>query len=137
MLLMLDTNICIYGMKRTPDSDRILRRISGRSYGEIVISSVTASELAFGVENSHPKFRSENLEKLNDWLGLFSVLDYPASAMMDYAKLKLEALKAGHKLGAYDVMIAAHALHVGATLVTNDDNFSGMRGLKTVNWLTD
>lgn len=137
MLLMLDTNICIYGMKRTPDSDRILRRISGRSYGEIVISSVTASELAFGVENSHPKFRGENLEKLNDWLGLFSVLDYPASAMMDYAKLKFEALKAGHKLGAYDVMIAAHAHHVGATLVTNDDNFSGMRGLKTVNWLTD
>jgi len=34
-------------------------------------------------------------------------------------------------------MIAAHAFHVGATLVTNDDNFSGMRGLKTVNWLTD
>jgi len=137
MLLMFDTNICVYGMKRTPNSNRILRRISGRSYGEIVISSVTASELAFGVENSHPKFRGENLEKLNDWLGLFSVLDYPASAMMDYAKLKLEALKAGHKLGAYDVMIAAHAFHVGATLVTNDDNFSGMPGLKTVNWLTD
>ena len=68
---------------------------------------------------------------------MFSLLDYPASAMMDYAKLKFEALKAGHKLGAYDVMIAAHAFHVGATLVTNDVNFSGMRGLKAVNWLTD
>jgi len=34
-------------------------------------------------------------------------------------------------------MIAAHAFHVDATLVTNDDDFSGMPGLKTVNWLTD
>jgi tRNA(fMet)-specific endonuclease VapC len=68
---------------------------------------------------------------------LFSVLDYPASAMMVYAKLKFEALKAGHKLGAYDAMIAAHAFHVGATLVTNDDDFSGIAGLKTINWLTD
>lgn len=137
MLLMLDTNICIYGMNRMPESDRILRRISGRSYGEIVISSVTASELAFGVENSHPKFRDENLDKLNDWLGLFSVLDYPASAMMDYAKLKFDAIKAGRNLGAYDAMIAAHAFHVGATLVTSDTDFFGIPGLKTANWLSD
>ena len=83
------------------------------------------------------EFRDDNLEKLNDWLGLFSVLDYPASAMMDYAKLKSEALKAGYNLGAYDAMIAAHAFHVGVILVTNDDDFSGMPGLKTINWLTD
>lgn len=137
MLLMLDTNICIYGMNGTPGSERILRRISGRSYGEIAISSVTASELAFGVENSHRKFRRENLEKLNDWLALFSVMDYPASAMMDYAKLKSAIFKAGRNPGAYDTLIAAHAVHLGAALVTNDGDFSGIPGIKTVNWLTD
>ena len=134
---MLDTNICIYGMNRSVVSDRILRRISGRSYGEIVISSVTASELAFGVENSAPKLKQDNLEKMNHWLELFTVLDYPASAMLAYAKLRMATAKAGANPGAYDMMIAAHAVHIGATLITNDADFSGIPNLKTVNWLSD
>jgi predicted nucleic acid-binding protein len=64
MLLMLDTNICIYGMSRATGSERILRRISGRSFGELVISAVTACELAYGAENSKPARRDDNRTRL-------------------------------------------------------------------------
>lgn len=135
MLLMLDTNICIYGMRRDA-SDHILRRISGRSYGEITVSAITAAELAFGVENSHPGHRDANRQKLQEWLELFSVLDYPAAAMSDYAALRLQAASKGRGIGANDLLIAAHARQIGAVLVTNDAEFDELDGLQTVNWMS-
>ena len=52
MLVLLDTNICVCLINRQPGYERVLRRISGRSVGEICISAIAVSELRFGVANS-------------------------------------------------------------------------------------
>jgi len=61
---MFDTNICIYAMNQSAGADRIWRRISGRSYGEIKISAISAAELRYGAENSAAKHQAANIEKL-------------------------------------------------------------------------
>jgi len=58
--------------------------------------------------------------------------------MSDFARIRLSARAIGKHPGAYDLLIAAHASHLGATLVTNDSNdFDGLDGLKVENWLNN
>jgi predicted nucleic acid-binding protein len=68
---------------------------------------------------------------------VFHVQDYPAAAMKEYAAVRVASAGSGRNPGVLDAMIAAHALHIGATLVTNDGDFAGIPGLETVNWLAD
>ena len=101
--------------------------------GDVCISAVTRSELEFGVEVSPRK--SKDKGSLEIFLRHIEVLDYPSDAALDYALIRAFLKVRGRLIGANDLFIAAHARHLGLTLVTNNiREFSRVPGLKVENW---
>jgi len=107
--------------------------MSGRSPGELRLSAVTICELKFGV--AHGEFRDQNEEALGELLDLFEADDFPCGAARDVAEIKTALLAKGQAIGPYDMLIAAHARHIGATVVTNNEReFRRAPGLEVENW---
>jgi tRNA(fMet)-specific endonuclease VapC len=128
---MLDTDTASYIMNR--HSLRALRRLEMETVGDVCISAVTRSELEFGVEVSPRK--SKDKGSLEIFLRHIEVLDYPSDAALDYAQIRAFLKVRGRLIGANDLFIAAHARHLGLTLVTNNiREFSRVPGLKVENW---
>ena len=127
---MLDTDICIYTMKRKPLEVRLMFNIHS---GVICISTVTLGELVHGVEKSdNPQF---NLESLEGFAGRLEIINYDEVAAYHFGQLRYE-LK-GQEIGPYDFMIAAHARSLGLTLVSNNTKeFDRVAGLRVENWVT-
>ena len=134
MIWMLDTNILVYFASRKPGYERIARRMSGRSPGEVRMSAITLAELRFGIENG--EFRKENEAVLNELLGIIQADDFPIGAADDFGKIRSALVSEGKPIGPYDLLIAAHARHVGAVLVTNNEReFRRVPRLPVQNWL--
>jgi tRNA(fMet)-specific endonuclease VapC len=134
MIWMLDTNTLIYFSNRSPGYERIARRLSGRSPGEVCMSSITLAELEYGVEKS--RHRDQNRAALDDLVALIEVRAFPQQAARPFAELKAALKESGKPTKPYDLLIGAHARAIDATLVTNDtDDFRHMPGLRLVNWL--
>jgi tRNA(fMet)-specific endonuclease VapC len=134
MIWMFDTDILIYFVNRKPGFELIARRMSGRSPGELRLSAITLAELRFGIENG--EFRAENRRALTDVLQLFQTDDLPSGAAQDFGEIKTALLRKGKAIGPYDMLIAAHARHIGATVVTNNEReFRRVPGLSVQNWL--
>lgn len=136
MIWLLDTNTLIYFSNREAGFERIARRMSGRSPGEVRMSSITLSELEYGVENS--RHRAQNRAALDDLVALVQVDSYPQQAGRHYAELKAALKAKGRQTKPYDLLIGAHARALDATLVTNDtEDFRHMPKLRLANWLRD
>lgn len=134
MIWMLDTDTLVYLANRKSGFERIARRMSGRSPGELRLSAITLAELSFGIENG--EFRAENRRALTGLLDLLQADDFPGAAARDYAEIRTTLLTKGKPIGPYDLLIAAHARHVGATVVTNNEReFRRVPGLSVQNWL--
>ena len=135
MLVLLDTNICVYLINRRPGFERVLRRVSGRSIGEICISAITVAELRFGVAKSARD--NANAIALDEFLSRFELLDYPVEASVSYGKIRTELERAGTLIGNNDLLIASHALAIKANVVTaNISEFQRVKGLKILDWLS-
>lgn len=133
MIWMLDTDILIYLVNRKPGFERVVRRMSGRSPGELRLSAITLSELSFGVARG--ELREQNEEALGELLDLFQADDFPCGAARDFAQIKTALLARGNAIGPYDMLIAAHARHIGATVVTNNEReFRRVPGIGVENW---
>ena len=134
MIWMLDTNILVHFMNRKPGFEKIARRMSGRSPGEVRSSAITLAELRFGIERG--EFRAENDATLDGLLEFLQIDDFPAAAAGDFGEIKTALLTEGKPIGPYDLLIAAHARHIGAVLVTNNEReFRRAPGLSVQNWL--
>jgi tRNA(fMet)-specific endonuclease VapC len=128
---MLDTNICIYSMKRR--SNRIVEAFLRHS-GQLAISTIVLAELRFGIENSDRRLRS--LETLEAFLGLVETCDFDAGAAAEFGEIRATLQNAGQPIGVADMLIAAHARALGLTLVTNNRReFDRVPGLKVENWV--
>ena len=130
-MILLDTNICIYAInRRSPGTLAPLRAFQG---GDAGISAVTYAELRFGVENSA---RSDsNLVALERFLLPLEILAFDAEAARHCGRVRAILKRAGTPIGGNDLLIAAHALSVGATLVTNNAReFNRVRGLHVEQW---
>ena len=126
---MLDTDICIYTMKRKPLE---VRRLFNIHSGTICISTVTLGELVHGVEKSNNQ--RLNRESLEGFAGRLEVINYDEVAAYHFGQLRQE-LK-GQEIGPYDFMIAAHARSQGFTLITNNTReFGRVEGLRVENWV--
>lgn len=135
MLVLLDTDICICLINRRTGFERVLRRLSGRSLGEICLSAVTVSELQFGVAKSARA--NTNQDALSEFLARFALLDYPVNAAVAYAKIRIALQRAGTPIGSNDLLIAAHAMSIKASVATaNVDEFQRVKGLKVLDWLS-
>lgn len=136
MAWLLDTNTCIYLLTgKHPDYQRnILARLDALPRNERpVISSVVLSELQYGIRKS--RWRKANQALLDEFLLDFNISDYGASAAVFYGELRTDLEKRGRSIGPMDMMIAAHALALDATLVThNTREFARVKGLRLENW---
>lgn len=132
MNYLLDTNICIYLIKRKPPE--VLQRFRQLQPGSVFISSVTTSELYYGAQKSQRV--QTNLEALNNFLLPFRIVDYDESASFLYGELRADLEKRGQPIGPLDMMIAAHALSLDVPLVTNNTKeFERVKELKLENWV--
>lgn len=133
MIWIFDTDACIRLINRSEGHEKALRRMSGRSYGEFLLSAVSVSELRCGVAKS--RFRRQNESALDEFLQLFMMLDYPVNASEVYGTIRTDLERRGRNIGANDLLIAAHALCSGAALVTcNTREFSRIAGLRVEDW---
>jgi tRNA(fMet)-specific endonuclease VapC len=128
---MLDTDICIYTIKRKPPH---LKRLFNSHIGQLCISSVTWGELVCGVEKSATK--SKNLYALEGFGARLSILDFDEKAASQFGLIKAELELGGNTIGSYDMMIAGHARSLGLVVVSNNDKeFCRVDGIRVENWL--
>ncbi len=131
MKYMLDTNICIYLIKKKPE--KALRHFKAHSIGDIGISSITIAELRYGVEKSQQV--QKNREALYEFLLPLEIVDFDDKAAVSYGTVRVALEKAGTPVGSMDMLIGAHALSLGATLVTNNvREFRHLKGLNIADW---
>ena len=132
MIYLLDSNICIYVINEHPK--HVLDKFKKMRNENITISSIVLSELAFGVYNSHHV--EKNLLALEKFSTPIKVLPYDENAAYYYGEIRAYLKKNGNPIGQLDAMIAAHALSINATLVTNNTKeFSRVKNLKCENWI--
>lgn len=135
MNYLFDTDTCISLLDgREPEKQQnILAHLERLHRPEIFLSTVTVSELSFGVENS--RFRKANLAALDAFLLDFRVMPFDESAAREAGRVRAELEKKGQRIGVMDTLIAAHAKSLGLPVVTNNvADFSRVRGLKVENW---
>lgn len=131
MKILLDTDICIYAINRK--RPEILSRVRDYRIGEVGISSITYAELRFGVENSARV--EENLDRLERFLLPLEIVPFDAEAGRHYGRIRSELKRLGCPIGSNDLLIAAHALALDTTLVTNNvREFSRIDGLRVEQW---
>ena len=128
---MLDTNICIYLMKHQPP--QVQARFAECYVGDVVMSAITLAELEFGVACSGDS-QAHNQALLDSLLEDIPAAPFEGQAARIYGPLR--AAQKERQKDALDKLIAAHALSLGATLVTNNESdFKGFTGLRIENWV--
>jgi len=131
MKYMIDTNICIYLIKKKPE--KVLRHFKTHAIGDIGISSITLAELRYGVEKS--QHVQKNREALYEFLLPLEIADFDDEAAASYGTVRVALEKAGTPVGSMDMLIGAHALSLGAILVTNNvREFKHIKGLNIADW---
>jgi tRNA(fMet)-specific endonuclease VapC len=108
-------------------------RLERTNLDEVAVSSIVAAELWTGVSKSeHP---SRSRDALYAFLAYVTILDWPAEAAPTYGEIRARLETSGRPIGTLDVLIAAHAIHEKATLVTrNLSEFRRVSGLKIESW---
>ncbi len=133
MKFLLDTNICIYIIKQKPPE--VLQRFNAYQVGDIGISSITVAELEFGVQKS--QFPAKNQQALTQFLLPLQIADFDNAAAIIYGNVRATLEKQGTPIGSLDTLIAAHALSLQVTLITNNvEEFSRVPNLKLDNWVS-
>ena len=134
MKVMLDTNTCIYLIKRKPA--RVLHKFVALSVGDVVVSSITVAELQYGVQKS--RHLEQNQQALEQFLIPLTVVDFDHNAAAVYGVVRATLERQGMPIGSLDTLIAAHALCLDLTLVTNNEReFVRVPDLKITNWARD
>jgi len=132
MKYMLDSNICIYIMKRQPPE--VIARAKSHAVGELGVSSISVAELAFGVAKNKSQRNELGLQNFLEPLG---IAPFGAEAAWRYGELRALLEGKGTPIGPLDMHIAAHALALDCVLVTNNEReFKRVPGLKIENWIS-
>lgn len=128
---LLDTNI-VSDLVRAPQG-RIAARIAEVGEENVATSIIVAAELRFGVA----KRRSARLsDQVGAVLQALQILPFEHPADENYGRLRDALEREGTPIGANDMLIAAHAITLGCTLVSdNEREFARIKGLKLANWL--
>ena len=144
-IYMLDTNILIFMLRGLKASDPSPQRVSAQRVRDqivthmnagatVCVSAITICELEYGAGKSqHPERERKAVYKV---LAPFVLLEFdPVSLPRHYGEIRNQLEKAGNSIGAMDLMIAAHALSIGATLITNNTSeFERVPHLAVQDW---
>lgn len=130
-LYLLDTNIIIHAQRGHAN---VLKRMRRAGQPNLVLSSLVAAELAYGVEKSTHK--DKNKAALEALLSAFTVVPWDESAMWFYAEHFHRLRSNGTPIGEMDLLIGCQALSLNAICVTNNTReFARITGLKLDNWV--
>ena len=116
MLYMLDTNICSYIIRNKPQSIKAKLQEVEENH-TVVLSSIVVSELLYGAtKKDSPKL----MRIVSAFIDNFIIYDYSKISAHSYGNIRTNLEKKGEIIGANDLLIASHALSLGAILVTNN-----------------
>jgi tRNA(fMet)-specific endonuclease VapC len=128
---LLDTNI-VSDLVRNPQG-KVMQRIRRIGEANVATSVIVTAELLFGAEKKRSRRLSDQIAVILDAI---EVLPFPPPADAVYAVIRAKLEKAGGPIAANDLLIAAHAISLGCTLVTdNERDFARIDGLSAENWL--
>ncbi len=120
---LIDSDLAIYSMGGTADS-RLNARLAECEPGEVAISAISFAEVALGTWNGKPPRQ----EVLDAFVSVIPTVEFDEAAARAYAKLPF-------KRARFDRLLAAHALSIGAVVVTNNEaDFADVPGLVVENW---
>lgn len=130
MKWMLDTDTCISIVKKHPAA---LKKLYGKSVGQVGISSITLGELAFGAAKSS---RPQNArDALAEFLLALEIAAFDDRAAMKYGEVRASLERRGRPIGPLDTLIGSHAHSQDLILVThNTREFSRIQGLRIEDW---
>lgn len=128
---MLDTNI-VSELVRNPRGD-VVGHIAAVGADRVCVSIITAAELRYGCAKRGSAKLAAQIEAI---LGSLQVVAFDVPADAEYGAVRTRLEQAGRPIGPNDLLIAAHAMALGAVLVTaNVGEFSRVEGLRVENWL--
>ena len=131
MKYLLDTNICIYIIKRKPSD--VFDRFRACEVGDIGVSTITIAELTHGTQKSQQP--EKNQAALDQFLLPLEIVDFDMAAAQTYGLIRAQLEKKGTPIGSLDFLIAAQALSLGINLVTNNErDLLRVPGLTVENW---
>jgi len=120
---LIDSDLAIYAMGGEPDSVLNARLALCRP-GDVAISAVSFAEVALGTWNGKPPRQ----DVLDAFIRAIPVVDFDEAAAREYARLPFRRAR-------FDRLLAAHALSIGATIITNNEaDFADVTGLRIENW---
>jgi tRNA(fMet)-specific endonuclease VapC len=129
-LYMLDTDSVSYALR---GHGRVGVRIIDHAPSELCVSAITVAELRFGADRR----KSAKLHRLIDtFTDAIGVVPFDEACAATFGKLANKLVAKGRPIGSYDTLIAAHAIALRVTLVTNNQkHFGHVDGLKIENWV--
>ena len=129
---MLDTDTCIYTIKRKPPH---IKRLFNANIGRLCISSITWGELIYGAEKSSNT--ASNLGQLEGFAARLEILPFGDNEAKQFGQVRAELEAKGKLIGPFDMMIAGHARSQGLVLITNNvREFKKVDGLRVENWVS-
>jgi tRNA(fMet)-specific endonuclease VapC len=132
--VLLDTDICIYLIRRRPPE--VLHRFEEYEVGDIGVSSITVAELYFGARKS--RHATQNTRALEQFLLPLEIVEFGFEAAVAYGDVRATLEKQGTPIGPLDTLIAALAISLGVTLVTNNSReFARVPDLELDNWVVN
>jgi tRNA(fMet)-specific endonuclease VapC len=131
MKYLLDTNVCVdYLTRRYPG---VVDRIVSSSPDDLCVSSIAVAELRYGADKSQR--RSENHQRIDVLVDEIACVEFDLDAAAVFGRLRSDLERRGEPIGPYDLLIAAQAMSLGLTLVTdNVREFQRIDRLALENW---
>jgi tRNA(fMet)-specific endonuclease VapC len=131
---MLDTNICIYIIKKK--AENVLSKLKQNRKKGLYISTITLAELEFGNANANSLYKERNRLALLEFLSIMGIKHFDENAAREYGIIKKDLKDRNFLIGPFDMLIGAHAKSLNMTLVTNNvREFERIQDLKIENWV--
>ncbi len=133
-MYLLDTNICIYIIRKKPVD--VLKTLKTKLKKDIYISSITIAELEYGVAKS--QYPEKNKIALIEFLSIFNLLPFDDTDAAEFGIIKTDLERKGKIIGPMDLLIAGQAKAKKLILVTNNiKEFERVEGIKIENWVKE
>jgi tRNA(fMet)-specific endonuclease VapC len=130
MKFLLDTDTCIYALKR---NEKVLRQLLSTPREEVAVSVITEAELRTGAAKSSAPVRTLHL--IENFLNPMTVLDFTSDDAVTYANVRAKLERAGTPIGPLDTLIASQAVARRLTLISNNEReFRRVASLNVGNW---
>ena len=130
MRYLLDSDTCIFALR---DNLKVMQKLMQLPSHQWGISSLTAFELQRGVARG---LRTDVAEQTKNFIEAAQVVEFGRAQAKPAAEIEHHLVRAGKSVGVVDILIAAHAISLGLTLVTNNTkHFENVPGLKLENWV--